>query len=106
MDWALERDAQGWSWHITGECEMDDLGRMQEDALRVLAEPANTVVHWTDTEWIHIAFLQILMSLRKGVCKSGFGLTLTADGIGFQNILREFGVAAAIGDTTPVGATA
>ena len=84
MDWVLDRDAQGWSWRISGECSMDDLRRMKDDALRVLAQPAETVVKWTDTEWVHLAFLQVLLSLRKGLAKTGHGVTLTSEAPGFD----------------------
>jgi hypothetical protein len=104
MEWALNRGARGWMWKITGECDIDELGRMQADALRVMEEPADTVVQWSDTDWVHLAFLQVLLSLRKGVCGGGNTFAFQVDGTGYQEILRSFGMSSAFGD--PISASA
>lgn len=90
METTLTQDAQGWNWQIRGEAVLDDLARMYDEAHHILAEPANTHVDWTGAEWVHLAFVQILLSLRKGLETSGHGVVFATDANALNAVLRDF----------------
>ncbi|HSV74518.1 MAG TPA: STAS domain-containing protein [Chthonomonadales bacterium] len=93
----VDRSSRGLTVRVAGEPAFGELDAFVSDLRPLAMEGCNVSLVWTQTERIHIAFLQALMSLRRSVEAAGGTFALSVGSDALRATLGAFGLADALG---------